>query len=73
MEYKLYVSRALDWWDVSHLCSAPIVTWAKENNKGHALMGWLVDYFDGETPSIEEVDGALLTIRAEEYESILGE
>lgn len=72
MKYKLYVTSALDWWDISHACSAPVVTWAKENNKGHELMEWLVDYFDGETPSIEEVDGALFTIKEEEYESILG-
>lgn len=71
MEYRLYISSPLDWWDISHFCSAPIVEWAEEHNKGDELMEWLVDYFDGETPSIEEVDGALYTIKAEEYERIL--
>lgn len=72
MEYKLYVTSALDWWDISHFCHAPVIEWAEEHNKGDALMEWLVEYFDGETPSIEEVEGALYTIKEAEYESILG-
>lgn len=72
MEYKVYVASALDWWDISHGCSAPVIDWAEEHNKGDALMGWLVEYFDGETPSLEEVEGALYTIKEEEYERILG-
>lgn len=72
MGYKLYVASALDWWDISHLCSAPVVAWAQENNKGDELMKWLIEYFDDEVPSFEEVDGALLTIKEYEYENILG-
>lgn len=72
MEYKLYISSPLDWWDIFHFCSAPVVAWAQENNKEDELMKWLIEYFDDEVPSLEEVDGALLTIKEYEYENILG-
>lgn len=72
MEYKLYISSPLDWWDISHFCFAPVVEWAQKNNKGDELMKWLIEYFDDEVPSLEEVDGALLTIKEYEYENILG-
>jgi hypothetical protein len=72
MGYKLYISSPLDWWDISHFCSAPVVEWAQKNNKGDELMKWLIEYFDDEVPSLEEVDGALLTIKEYEYENILG-
>lgn len=72
MEYKLYISSPLDWWDISHFCSAPVIAWAQENNKGDELMKWLIEYFDDEVPSLEKVDGALLTIKEYEYENILG-
>lgn len=72
MEYRLYISSPLDWWDISNFCSAPVVEWAEEHNKGDKVMEWLVNHFDGEMPSIAEVNGALYSIRAEEYERILG-
>lgn len=72
MEYKLYVSHAIDWIDVCSYCSAPVVKWAHMYGKGAELMKWLIEYFDNEVPSLEEVDGALLAIKEEEYESILG-
>lgn len=72
MEYRLYISSPLDWWDISHFCSAPVVKWAHMYGKGEELMKWLIEYFDDEVPSLEEVDGALLAIKEEEYESILG-
>lgn len=72
MQYKLYVSHAIDWIDVYSYCSAPVVKWAHMYGKGEELMKWLIEYFDDEVPSLEEVDGALLAIKEEEYESILG-
>lgn len=72
MKYQLYVARPIDWWDICHECVAPVVKWARFYGKQDELMAWLIDYFDGETPSMEEVDGALLTIKKSEYENILG-
>lgn len=73
MEYKLYIACPLDWWDIALLfCSIPVVSWAQENDKDDALMEWLIEYFDGETPSQEEVQGALLALTEENYKDILG-
>lgn len=73
MEYKLYIACPLDWWDITILFySIPVISWAQENDKGDALMEWLVEYFDGETPSQEEVQGALLALTEENYKDILG-
>lgn len=72
MKYQLYVARPIDWIDVFYHCSAPVVKWARMHDKGEELMKWLIEYFDDEVPSLEEVDGALLTIKEYEYEEILG-